>query len=433
METEVTDANLFAEAISPAHRANPYPLYARLRETPVALQENGAYVVSTYQEIRSLLLDPRLSSQDLPEPRHPKTGNLIKDWILNPMKARIIARHRPLIFRDPPDHDRLRLQVMHQFTRERIEAMRGRIHATVDELIDRMEGRAMIDLVGDFSYPLPVAMICELLGVPAEDEAKFEGWSKTLARGLDPDLRLDEAQLLKNLEAYQAITDYLGVVVKAKRKRPKDDLLSGLATQRAGAAGRMGKYDLIATAVLLLVAGHETTVNLIANGMLTLLRHPKHLERLRKEPKLAPRLIDELLRYEPPVHFRTRKALADIDIGGVRIPKGAPLMLLFAAGNRDPKRFVDPDLFDPERADNQHFGFGGGLHYCLGAPLARIEAEAALVALAGRLVDPRLAADPPPYRPGASLRGPQRLEVTLEGVVPRLSRAAAGAGGRLAC
>lgn len=321
---------------------------------------------------------------------------------------------------------------MHQFTRERVQAMHGQIHAIVDDLINRMEGRPTLDLVDEFSYPLPVVVICELLGVPPEDESRFEGWSKTLARALDPDLRLDEEELAKNLEAYDAITAYLGDVIRAKRKRPGNDLLSGLATRRDKTGGRMGKYDLIATAVLLLVAGHETTVNLIANGMLALLRHPEQLARLRKDPKLAPRVVEETLRFEPPVHFRIRKALAEIDIGGARIPKGAPLILLFASGNRDPKRFSDPDRFDPDRADNQHFGFGGGPHYCLGAPLARIEAEAALVALASRLIEPRLALDPPSYREGASLRGPRHLELTVEGVFdpPRQAVAAEGAGAR---
>ena len=159
-------------------------------------------------------------------------------------------------------------------------------------------------------------------------------------------------------------------------------------------------------------------VNLIANSMLTLLRHPEWLERLRRDPALAPRIVEEVLRYEPPVHFRTRKTLAEIHIAGTVIPKGAPLILLFASGNRDPKRFPDPDSFDPDRADNLHFGFGGGPHYCIGAPLARIEAETALAALARRLVNPKLLVDPPPYRPGASLRGPVQLRLRVSDIIP---------------
>jgi cytochrome P450 len=166
----------------------------------------------------------------------------------------------------------------------------------------------------------------------------------------------------------------------------------------------------------MLVAGHETTVNLITNGTLTLLRHPEEFARLRQDLGRAPRLIEELLRYEPPVQFRTRKALADIPIAGVTIPEGANLVLLLASGNRDEAAFSRPERFDPDRHDNRHLGFGGSLHYCVGAPLARFEAEAALIALAQRLKDPRLLEEPPPYRPGASLRGPQRLRLAIAGM-----------------
>lgn len=407
---------LFAQVMDPSNRADPYPIYARLRETPVARQDNGLYVVSTYDEIRSLLFDPRLSSQVLPRRTHAKTGNPIKDWIINPIKDRIIEKHRSLVFRDPPDHDALRRLVMLQFTPERLQRMRGRVNTIVNDLIGKMQGRESIDLVEDFSYPLPVTVICEILGAPAQDEQRFHGWATTLATALDPEQHQSEAALRQTILDYDAISAYLGALVKAKRRCPGDDILSGLATHRDKKAGRLKGYDLIATAVLLLVAGHETTVNLITNGMLTLLRHPEHLARLRQEPSLAPRLIDELLRFEPPVQFIRRKPLSDIDIAGVRIPKSATVVLLLASGDRDPKRFPDPDRFDPSRENIQHFGFGAGIHYCVGAALARIEAEAALVALVNRLINPRLVADPPPYRPGASLRGPRHLEIKIDGV-----------------
>src|SRR5436305_10928968 len=206
-------------------------------------------------------------------------------------------------------------------------------------------------------------------------------------------------------------------LIDRKHADTEEDMLSGLATYKDTSDGRMNDYDLISTAILLLVAGHETTVNLITNGMLTLLRHPEHLERLRAIPAMAPRLVEELLRYEPPVHYRTRLALAEIELGGVKIPKGSPVVLLLAAGSRDPDRFPDPDRFDPDREGNAHFGFGGSLHYCVGAPLARIEGEAALVALARRLLNPRLGGPVPPYRPGASLRGPRHLPIAIDGII----------------
>ena len=412
----IPDTTLFAQVLDRANRADPFPLYARLRETPVVREDDGTYIVSTYAAIRSLLHDPRLSSDDLPKSKHARTGNPLTDFIINPVKDWIMDTHRSLIFRDPPDHTILRRLVMTQFTPERVRAMGGRVDAIVEDLIGRMRGREEIDVVGDFAYPLPVTVICDLLGIPQSDGPKFQGWSRTLAESLDPDRRAREEDRLKRVADYHALANYLSALVKEKRKRPAGDLLSGLATSKDKKLGRMGKYDLIATAVLLLVAGHETTVNLIANGMLTLLRHPEWLERLRQDPALAPRIVEELLRFEPPVHFRTRKTLAAIDIAGTTIPKGAPLVLLFAAGNRDPKRFAHPVRFDPDRAGNPHFGFGGGPHYCIGAPLARLEAETALVALAKRLVDPRLLEDPPPYRPGASLRGPEQLMLGIGGV-----------------
>jgi cytochrome P450 len=412
----VADNSLFVQVLDPVNRADPYPLYARLRDTPIFREENGIYIVSTYAEIRSLLQDPRVSSDDLPKPKHPRTGNPIRDFIINPIKDRIIMAHRPLIYRDPPVHGTLRRIVMSQFTQERVRSMETRVNAIVTDLIDRMRGREKIDLVGDFAYPLPVTIICELLGIPPSDEGKFQSWTKTLAGVLEPDQWVREEDRLQSVEVYDALTAYLHAIIKAKRKRPADDVLSGLATYKDKKLGRMGQFDLMATAVLLLIAGHETTVNLITNGMLTLLRHPGWLEKLRQDQALAPRIVEEVLRYDPPVQFRTRRTMDEIPIAGMVIPKGAPLILLFASGNRDPKRFPNPDNFDPERSDKLNFGFGGGPHYCLGAPLARLEVETALVALVRRLVNPQLVVDPPPYRPGASLRGPAELRLRYSGV-----------------
>lgn len=410
------DDALFSQVLDPTSRPDPYPLYAQLRRRPVWRQHDGRYVVSSHATIRSLLFDPRLSSEDIPPSRRPHTGNPIRDWFLNPIKDRIVSDHRPFIFRDAPDHDALRTLVMEQFTVPRVRALTGRVEALVDRLVEGFRGRDEVCLVDDFSYPLPVAVICELLGVPREDEPRFQGWATQLATALEPDVRRDEATGRVNVATFDAISDYMRALIREKRRRPADDMLSGLARRRGPGLDAMGEFDLVATAILLLVAGHETTVNLITNGMLTLLRHPGELRRLRADPERAPRVVEEVLRYDPPVHFRTRKALSDIDVGDAVIPGGAPVVLLFAAGNRDPARFSDADRFDPDRADNQHFGFGGGLHYCVGAPLARIEAEIALVALCRRLIDPRPSIDPPPYRPGASLRGPENLRILIEGV-----------------
>ena len=410
------DDALFAAVMDPANRPNPYPLYTRLRQRPVARQRDGSYVVSTHAAIRGLIFDPRLSSQDLPPFKRPPTGNPIRDWILNPIRSRIATAHRPLIFRDPPDHDTLRAAVMREFTIERVQGLRPRVAREVDALLDACRGRSEICLVEDLSYPLPVSVICELLGVPRSDEPRFQAWATRLATALEPDARHDVESRRHTVTAFDAISDYMRDLIREKRRRPVDDMLSGLAAPGPGGKKQMSDFDLIATAILLLVAGHETTVNLITNAMLTLLRHPEELARLRADPERAPRLIEEVLRFEPPVHFRTRKALGSIPVSGETIPKGAPVILLFAAANRDTARFAAPDRFDPDRPDIEHFGFGGGLHFCVGAPLARIEAEIALVALSRRLVAPRLMRDPPPYRPGASLRGPEQLHIGIDGI-----------------
>ena len=225
-------------------------------------------------------------------------------------------------------------------------------------------------------------------------------------------------------QAGQAATEmreYLSGLIAARRATPASDLISGLATMMATTTTtsnnntvQMNDEELLTISMLLLGAGYETTVNLISNSMLTLLRHPDALAKLRRDPNSVIRTVEEVLRFDPPVHFRIRTTLTDIDIAGVTIPKGATVVLLFSSGNRDPARFVEPDRFDPDRTDNQHLGFGGGIHYCVGAPLARLETHIALSTLVSRLVAPRLVTDPPEYRRNASLRGPQHLMVAFD-------------------
>ena len=414
------DATLLDQVKDIANRPNPYPVYAKLRANPVSRQDDGTeagtWVAATHGTIARLLQDPRVSSDTLPPADRPRTGNPLTDLIVKPLKDWMMDRHRVFIFRDPPDHDTLRSAVMHQFSRERVQAMRARSDRLVADLLNEKCGAREIDAVDDLAYPLPVTVICELFGVPREDEPKFHGWATQLATALEPDSLSDPEIRAKNSRTFDAIGGYMGDLIKEKRRHPQDDMLSGLANHATPAGVKMGDYDLIATSILMLVAGHETTVNLITNGLLTLLRHPDEFERLRQDPLRAPRLIEELLRYEPPVQFRTRRTLSAIDIAGVTIPEGADLVLLLASGNRDAAVFPDPDRFDPDRTGTRHLGFGGSLHYCVGAPLARFEAEAALTALAARLKAPRLIEDPPPYRPGAALRGPKHLRVAIDGI-----------------
>ncbi|WP_214105488.1 cytochrome P450 [Acrocarpospora catenulata] len=387
-----------------ASRPDPYPLYAELRAAGVARQAGGGYLVGAYHDIVALLHDPRISS----DPRN----------IAAPYRALVQPEEQISFIRlDDPAHHRLRGLAMRPFgpphSPGRLDAMRGQIAQITEELIEGLAGRSRIDIVEDFAYPLPVTVICRLLGVPREDEPVFREWSAAIIDFADIKAGEDPAE--RQRAGGQALTEmgrYLVDLAERRRGHPGDDMLSAFVNE-PDPAGRLTREELAATGVLLLVAGHETTVNLIANGVLTLLRHRDQLERLRREPGLLPGAVEELLRYEPPVHLRQRTPLANIEVAGTTVPKGVPLILVLAAGNRDPKRFHDPERFDPARTDNQHLGFGSGVHHCYGAPLARIEAQTALGALLPRLVGATLVQDPPPYRRGAMLRGPRHLPIEL--------------------
>ncbi|MEV4510959.1 cytochrome P450 [Dactylosporangium sp. NPDC049525] len=405
----MAQASIFEQILQPANRADPYPLYAELRKDPVTREADGTYIVSTYNEIVALLHDPRISS----DPRsHTEMAGAAPTTEEGPPGL-------PLFFLnlDPPEHDRLREQATRPFgpphTPDRIAAMRPWLTEVTDSLIDGFAGRRQVDLVDDFAYPLPVTAICRMLGVPLEDQPRFQHWADAITDTLDPGAGTFAERVRQRARVTAELGQYLDGLVDERIRRPGDDLLSGMLTD-TGPHGRMSREDLLSTAALLLVAGHETTVNLITNGMLTLLRHPEVLDRLRTEPDLIFPLVEELLRYEPPVQMITsRNTLADITVGDTTIPSGSPLALMLAAGSRDPGRFPDPDRFDPNRTDNQHLGYGSGIHYCFGAPLARLEAQIALPALARRLENPRLVTDPPPYRPNPELRGPRHLLVEV--------------------
>jgi cytochrome P450 len=317
---------------------------------------------------------------------------------------------------DPPEHDRLRRMAMRHFgpphTPGLVTGMEDDLSAIVGGLIDGFASKEQIDIVDDFAYPFPVTVICHLLGVPREDEPRFHIWVDDLINSIDYDPKTDPKEKLdKGVQARKDLREYLGGLLEQRHGRPGDDLLSRLANDD-GPDGRMTDEEIISTANLLLIAGHETTVNLITNGMLTLLRHPEVLRRLRDEPDLVVPLVEELLRYERPVHIIPwRAAYSDITVGGTDIPKGSQIMLMLASGSRDPNRFRDPDRFDPDRRDNQHLGFGSGIHLCFGGPLARRETQIALTALVRRLDRPRLVTDPPPYRRSPVLRGPIHLHI----------------------
>ncbi|MFF8918783.1 cytochrome P450 [Streptomyces sp. NPDC015032] len=383
-------------------RADPYPLYTELRRTPVSLQDDGSYVISTYGEITDILHNPHLSSD--------------RRNLSCPTAGAADETTPPFINLDPPEHDRLRRMAMRHFgpphTPGLVTGLEPDLAAIVSGLIDDFAGKEQIDIVDDFAYPFPVTVICRLLGVPREDEPRFRLWVDDIIIAIDYNPKTDPKEKLdKGVQARKDLRQYLGGLLEQRHGRPGNDLLSRLANDD-GPDGRMTDEEIVATANLLLIAGHETTVNLITNGMLTLLRHPQVLQRLRDEPDLIVPLVEELLRYEPPVHIIPwRAAYSDITVAGTVIPKGSQIMLMLASGNRDPDHFHDPDRFDPDRRDNQHLGFGSGIHLCFGAPLARRETHIALTGLVRRLDRPRLVADPPPYRRSPILRGPVHLHI----------------------
>ncbi|MFF3467237.1 cytochrome P450 [Streptomyces sp. NPDC001984] len=410
----MTQDSLVRRITDYANRANPYPLYEELRKTPVLHEaEGGPYVISSYWDIESLLHDPRISSD---------ATNLTAAGEDELAGVEATGLPPSFIRLDPPEHDRLRRIANSSFgpphRPTRIDSMRGELARIVTELIDGFGDARQIDLVDQFAYPFPVTVICRLLGVPREDEPRFRAWVDPIVAALDPETRVapDSEAAKSAREARTQLGMYLAGLVEERAKEPRDDMLSDLVTSH-GPDGAMTTMEVLSTSVLLLIAGHETTVNLITNGMLTLLRHPKYLHRLREDPGLAPNIVEELLRYEPPVQLvPQRTCIADIELRGVTIPKGARIWLVLAAGNRDPERFHEPDRFDPDRGDIQHLGFGSGIHSCFGAPLARLEAQIALAELTRRLENPRLLEDPPPYRPNAVLRGPRHLNIAFEGL-----------------
>ncbi|MEU4093223.1 cytochrome P450 [Streptomyces sp. NPDC026673] len=399
----MTPGTISAQITDYANRADPYPLYAELRKQPVRREDDGTYLVSTYYEVRSLANDPRLSNDTSNRlPGHARVGRPVESGL-----------PPSFIFTDPPVHDRLRDTINRPFgpphSPRFLDGLRGELAKVVTELLDAFDGKDQVDIVEDFAYPLPVTAICKVLGVPREDEPRFHVWADALASSLDPGSG-DDGGAERAQRARRDIGAYLTDLIETKRRHPGPGMLSALAPE-------MTPADLEATAVLLLVAGHETIVNAITNTTLTLLRHPDVLHRLQEEPVLAARLIEEVLRYEPPVQFVPwTTALADIDVAGTTIPKGSPVWLMLAAANRDPRRFDDPDRFDPDRKDNEHLGFYTGIHYCFGAPLARIELHVAVPELFRRVTFSRLLEDPPPYRANAVLRGPRHLPVAIEGL-----------------
>ena len=401
-QIEALNGAMLFHPSAPEFIADPYPFYRRLLETdPLHLTPLGFHVASRYADVAAILRDKRFGKDFIgritmrrgPEILNEPVYRSMSHWMAN---------------LDPPDHGRLRNLVAHAFTPRRVDDMRPRIQQIVDEIIDRMEPQRHIDLIADFAFRLPVIVICDMLGIPDEHRQVFFTYSRAFARLLDF-TPLSRAEIDEQNFCNLAMAEYFHGLFERRRREPGNDLTTHLVQAEHG--GALTNEELTANVILLFGAGHETTVNLIGNGLLALYRNPDQLDLLKNDLSLLPNAIEELLRYDPPVQVAGRTAMEHVEeIGGISLEKNQTVVCLLGAANRDPEIFSDPDRLDITRRDVQSLSFGGGIHYCLGAQLARIEAEIAVGTLLRRL--PNLQLDDiehPDWRQTFVLRGLNKL------------------------
>ena len=409
---ESGDFDLLLPLRSAGSLENPYPVYRLIRtvrpilEVPVPdFDGPGVWMLSRYDDVHALLRDPRFSVDRVRAPLVRDNLDRLPDFLRQSAEGM-----RSMLVMDPPDHTRVRKLVNKAFTPKRIEALRAHIEDIVRELLDAAVAAGGMDLVHDFAEPLPAVVIAELLGVPPEDHRQFREWSSQLIAALGA-ASLDARRAAA--PASQSLLDYLAHTIAARRQEPRDDLISAMI-QAQEERDALSDGELLATCNLLLLAGHETTTNLIGNGCLALLREPGEWRRLCEDSTLLPSAVEELLRFDGPVQLTVRIALEDVEIDGHRIPEGALVILSIGAANHDPAIFPEPDRLDVGRDPNPHLSFGFATHFCMGAPLARLEAQVAFQALTTRFPGLSLLDDCPEYRPNPVLRGLKRLDLTLE-------------------
>lgn len=409
-EPTATRANLtpdfFNRLFTPEFVDNPYPAYRQLHELGpcFAVPDTATLVVVGYQATQALLRDRRLGHGY----RERMQAELGPDVFTNNPAYRSLGNS--ILLLDPPDHKRIRGLVARAFDARRTEAMRPRIRRLAHELIDSFQERGEGDLIRLFNHPLPVLVICEMLGIPEADRSRFTRDSRVAGRIIDP-TPLSPEELARANAGSQQNHDYFAHLLDQRRSKPEDDLLTALVHAETE-EGQLSYDELIANVSLLFGAGHETTVNLIGNGLLALWQNPEQLARLRTDPSLLPGAVDEILRYDSSVQLTARNALEPFSFDGHDINTGDQVLTLLAAANRDPAVFTDPDRFDVSRREAKPLSFGGGIHFCLGAQLARIETEEALGALFERLPKLELLElDAPRRKPTITLRGLERLPV----------------------
>ena len=371
---------------------DPYPTYEQLRrKDPVhRMRLIEAWALTRYEDVQDVLAD------------HKRFTNAERNYDY--------MQYRTFLDLDPPDHTRLRGLVSKAFTPRAVRELGPRIQELVDELLDAAAGKSRIDLISDFAFPLPVIVIAEMLGVPAQDRARFREWSDDIALSVNP--LLNNEQIARVRQATEELFDYFEGIIEQRRHAPRNDMISALlAAEEEG--DRLTHEELLSTLMLLLVAGNETTRNLIGNGMLALLKNPAQLQKLRDHPELLDSAINELLRYDSPVQIDSRNAIDDVEIGGKRIAAGQRILAIVGAANRDPQIFANPDKLDIGRNEVSHLSFGRGIHYCLGSPLAILEGRIAFTSLLARFPSMRLASEPV-FKEQIVLRGVEELWVEIE-------------------
>lgn len=391
----------------PAFRADPYPTYNELRETSPVLQSSlGLLVLSKHHDCVALLHNPETSTDQ-------RNSTLFQAYLQTLDFDPFEGREPSFLFLDPPDHTRLRGLVSHAFTPRRVRDLGPRVQQIVDELIDAGIASGEMEAIEELAYLVPVRVICELLGVPTADHEIFKDWSRKLARGLDPDFMIPEDTRQEMLEAGEALQSYFDGLIAKRTADPGDDMLSALIhAEQEG--DKLTHGELLTTLGLLLIAGHETTVNLIGNGLLQFSRHPDQYDRLQKDTSLARSAVEETLRFDPPVQITGRIAMTELSFDGHTLSPGLQGICVIGGANRDPEEFGDTaQHFDITRSPNNHVAFGAGIHFCLGAPLARIEAQITFETFARR-VGPFELMEEPGYRENFVLRGLSKLPVAFQ-------------------
>ncbi len=390
-----------ARLFRPESRVDPYPVYAEIRRRGLYRSPLGPWATAGHETATAVLRDQRFSASPVHQPGYRPPSYPAGD-------PRADLPDADLLTMDPPDHTRLRRLVSHAFSPKAIAGLEPWIRDVADRLFAPLDSAASFDLVDGFAFPLPIAVICHLLGVPSEDQASFRKWGHDVASSLEP--QTDRNSEGRTRASELALTTYLRDLVGKRRADPDESLLSALvAAEEEG--DRLSADELVSTALLLLVAGFETTVNLIGNGTVALLGEQEQWGRLREQPALVPAAVDELLRYDSPVQMTSRTATEDVDVGGTVVPKGASVIVVLGGANRDPDVFEQPDRLIVDRPDaSRHLAFSFGTHHCLGAALARLEARIAFEELTRRFPKLEIAA-PPTRRPLLVLRGFERVPV----------------------